>query len=859
MSDDEEELRTCSNCKREIPLASFLMHEAHCRRHMDVCRKCNEPIPRSKAEEHHEEFHVKVSCPLKCGKRMERRFVDEHNKKKCVERKEICQFCNLQMTFKELGEHENYCGSRTEQCEECGRYVMLKEKLVHQCGGVSTKNCRFCDLPVPADQLAGHEDGCGTRTEPCDKCAQSVMLKEKEIHASTNCRGLLSGTRQIVLDAEIVPRRARERRRQNGRAPVIDLKSDVSDRREKSPAASLPWDYLQPSSVAASTQGEGALASGGSSKSLSDDDLPWLIESDVAASAGVNRAVGKAQGGGAMLAEGLDISKSFVAPPGMNAKELLEEHLRCEQELEKRKKTADTRRMHSRRTGTGHGEAIAELVQMKEDHRMAETLQKEGILSTKDLEVLGVDRKEQELEFLRLEELKRVRKGVESMAVEGGGFLEKQHQLEDDHALAQQLQEEMEKEIESRPGGSYAMNSDSDGSGEYAGRVSQRFRNGTYDDKKTCRNCSQSFFEWEFIDHQTSCRRKEWDRRMCSHCFKFFLAEELIDHQVTCPKRRVKRVFCEYCYEEILESRLSSHEVTCPEKPKRSLQNCQFCFQGFPKYDLKSHERTCSKRRIKSRCPDCNTFVINAVVHAFSCKKLQPPKTPLSDFRDFKKESKAIFALSSGSEDGSASVDETLIPCETCLKSIPFTEYQSHQAKCVDIHFLAQHLDRDMRSSDTAPTSLRRSASFSGSRNRKMESLSSSGKAFPKPRREDPEFYISGHNGFGLDSKQSKPSRRMDALTSGSGIGLSATHATPHIRGSSGGSSSQKSDLARKAQLGQPSLNRHPSTLKSPFRLENSQLSSAQGSKYGHSTRSVFRSHSSSSSESGKLKTNPWK
>jgi hypothetical protein len=35
------------------------------------------------------------------------------------------------MPAKDLGEHENYCGSRTERCEECEEYVMLKYRNLH--------------------------------------------------------------------------------------------------------------------------------------------------------------------------------------------------------------------------------------------------------------------------------------------------------------------------------------------------------------------------------------------------------------------------------------------------------------------------------------------------------------------------------------------------------------------------------------------------------------------------------------------------------------------------------------------------------------------------------------------------------
>ena len=44
----------------------------------------------------------------------------------------ICQYCELEFTQKQLDDHEDYCGSRTEQCPECSDYVMLKDWEKHQ-------------------------------------------------------------------------------------------------------------------------------------------------------------------------------------------------------------------------------------------------------------------------------------------------------------------------------------------------------------------------------------------------------------------------------------------------------------------------------------------------------------------------------------------------------------------------------------------------------------------------------------------------------------------------------------------------------------------------------------------------------
>ncbi|CAH1956623.1 unnamed protein product [Acanthoscelides obtectus] len=42
-----------------------------------------------------------------------------------------CKFCDLELPKLELEEHENYCGTRTDRCLECGQLVMFKDKQAH--------------------------------------------------------------------------------------------------------------------------------------------------------------------------------------------------------------------------------------------------------------------------------------------------------------------------------------------------------------------------------------------------------------------------------------------------------------------------------------------------------------------------------------------------------------------------------------------------------------------------------------------------------------------------------------------------------------------------------------------------------
>lgn len=57
----------------------------------------------------------------------------------CVERLQICHFCDLELPWRELEEHCLACGSRTELCRECGRYITLRDQPEHTVTCSSTR------------------------------------------------------------------------------------------------------------------------------------------------------------------------------------------------------------------------------------------------------------------------------------------------------------------------------------------------------------------------------------------------------------------------------------------------------------------------------------------------------------------------------------------------------------------------------------------------------------------------------------------------------------------------------------------------------------------------------------------------
>ncbi|NXE80779.1 TRAD1 protein, partial [Cochlearius cochlearius] len=115
--------------KKDVPVANFIMHEIHCSRNIEVCRYCSELIPKSEMKSHVETEHVQVTC--KCRMKIEKRLFKDHEASACPLRPAVCRYCDIQLAFNNLQDHEIYCGARTERCGGCGRNVMLKDLKEH--------------------------------------------------------------------------------------------------------------------------------------------------------------------------------------------------------------------------------------------------------------------------------------------------------------------------------------------------------------------------------------------------------------------------------------------------------------------------------------------------------------------------------------------------------------------------------------------------------------------------------------------------------------------------------------------------------------------------------------------------------
>ncbi|NXY90385.1 XAF1 factor, partial [Alcedo cyanopectus] len=117
--------------KRDVSAANFSLHEAHCLRFLALCPVCGEQVPQKNMKDHQTEAHKQVRCNL-CHQSMQQYQLEHHETKECHKRAMKCKICELEMPFDQLEEHLNTCGSRTERCWDCNKFIMYKDQKKHK-------------------------------------------------------------------------------------------------------------------------------------------------------------------------------------------------------------------------------------------------------------------------------------------------------------------------------------------------------------------------------------------------------------------------------------------------------------------------------------------------------------------------------------------------------------------------------------------------------------------------------------------------------------------------------------------------------------------------------------------------------
>ncbi|CAD8170426.1 unnamed protein product [Paramecium pentaurelia] len=115
----------CSNCKQPIAESKHMLHETYCLRNNIKCLKCGVFYDKNDPESHEEEYHKKEKCQY-CLLEFE-----DLKKHKCYKKPKQCMHCDLSFPADQLFQHENQCGSRTEKCDICNSYIIMREYSSH--------------------------------------------------------------------------------------------------------------------------------------------------------------------------------------------------------------------------------------------------------------------------------------------------------------------------------------------------------------------------------------------------------------------------------------------------------------------------------------------------------------------------------------------------------------------------------------------------------------------------------------------------------------------------------------------------------------------------------------------------------
>lgn len=166
----DESTKICNHCDRAIPSSNIDLHYAHCSRNLEKCKVCGEMVPRKHSEEHFLNTHAPVSCSL-CSETMEREILAIHKGENCPQRIVTCEFCEFPLPAVDLAEHQEVCGNRTELCLLCNKYIRLRERYNHEisCNGNGNGN-GILDNTVGSsrDVRAAERDQGAQRRQPPD-------------------------------------------------------------------------------------------------------------------------------------------------------------------------------------------------------------------------------------------------------------------------------------------------------------------------------------------------------------------------------------------------------------------------------------------------------------------------------------------------------------------------------------------------------------------------------------------------------------------------------------------------------------------------------------------------------------------
>uniref|UniRef100_A0AAQ4PKU7 XIAP-associated factor 1 C-terminal domain-containing protein n=1 Tax=Gasterosteus aculeatus aculeatus TaxID=481459 RepID=A0AAQ4PKU7_GASAC len=247
---DKQATRTCGACHKDVAEANFSLHETHCRRFLCLCPACDEPVPREQLDRHQEEQHAEVTHTQRAhatrtrnahthtmgslqvqssrwlagemlrvsredGAASARRSPGRRVFPAAAELPLLRAGAASQTSGRDTGVA---CGSRTELCADCGRYVTLR--------GLPDHVAAACSASAAAT-ASGPPGACGgaplpkKKTRKCGRCSASFPAEEADEHELVCFLATPLDDEEAVED-DVTAQRATHRRPRAGRAAGPD-------------------------------------------------------------------------------------------------------------------------------------------------------------------------------------------------------------------------------------------------------------------------------------------------------------------------------------------------------------------------------------------------------------------------------------------------------------------------------------------------------------------------------------------------------------------------------------------------------------------------------------------------------------
>lgn len=264
------DLRRCENCRKDIPVQTYELHVSFCTRNVWRCPKCDDCFQKNEKEQHEKTVHALVTCV--CGEVVEQGRLERHKAEACLRRQVECEFCEMSLPMLELMDHQEYCGSRTDNCLQCLKIVKIRDMDRHLASGCQVGGVDAAAQPSPSSASAG------------TNLMADGMLPSPGIFACPHCGADNDDFELLRVHIAAV-------------CPIARVGAVGGQRSARSRPAAASSSLANPAAAAAPTGGRSRAGRGGGGTRRTNAD--WEAEMQTALAGQRNRRAGGGAGTGA--------------------------------------------------------------------------------------------------------------------------------------------------------------------------------------------------------------------------------------------------------------------------------------------------------------------------------------------------------------------------------------------------------------------------------------------------------------------------------------------------------------------------------------------------------------------------------